>query len=178
MVAGAAIVQALQTVVARSVPADERAVVSTTRFDAGQAYNVIPDAVTLGGTVRAFSPKVMDLVEERMAAIAQGVAAGLGCSSSLDFRRLCQPTVNDPEQTLAYADAAQALGPVDRDFPATMGGEDFGAMLERVPGAYILVGNGDSEEVHHPRYDFSDEAIPYGAGALAAIVEAKLARRR
>ncbi len=177
VVAGAAIVQALQSVVARSVAANERAVLSTTRFEAGKAYNVIPEAVTLGGTVRAFSPVVMDLVEERMGAIAQGVAAGLGCTASLDFRRLCQPTVNDPEQTVAYADAAAALGPVDRDVPMTMGGEDFGAMLERVPGAYILVGNGDTEELHHPRYDFTDAAIPYGAGALVAIVEAKLAKR-
>jgi hippurate hydrolase len=86
------------------------------------------------------------------------------------------PLVNDAAQVTAMAEAAEALGPVDRDFPAVMGGEDFAAMLERVPGAYILVGNGDSAEVHHPRFDFNDATIPYGAGALAALVEAKLAR--
>jgi len=176
VVAGSAIVQALQSVVSRNVAAADRAVLSTTRFDAGQAYNVIPDSVRLGGTVRAFSNDVLRLVEDRMRGIAEGVAAGFGCSATLDFRVVTTPLVNDAAQVTAMAEAAEALGPVDRDFPAVMGGEDFAAMLERVPGAYILVGNGDSAEVHHPRFDFNDATIPYGAGALAALVEAKLAR--
>jgi hippurate hydrolase len=174
VVAGSAIVQALQSVVSRNVAAADRAVLSVTRFDAGQAYNVIPDHVRLGGTVRAFSHATMRLIEDRMGAISSSVAAGFGCSAALDFRVVTTPLINDPVEAEALAGAAEALGPVSRDFPAVMGGEDFAAMLERVPGAYILVGNGDTEEVHHPRYDFTDEAIPYGAGALAAIVEAKL----
>ncbi|WP_027285143.1 M20 aminoacylase family protein [Rubritepida flocculans] len=179
VVMGAAIVQALQSVVARNVPAIERAVLSVTRFDAGQAYNVIPNEVRLGGTVRAFSNEIMALVENRMRAISEGVAAGLGGSAVLDFRVITTPLVNDAMEAAALGDAAAALvgeGHVHRDFPAVMGGEDFAFMLERCPGAYIVTGNGDSAEVHHPRFDFDDRAIPYGAGVLAAVVERKMPR--
>ena len=177
VVMGAAIVQALQSVVARNVPAAERAVLSVTRFDAGNAYNVIPNEVRLGGTVRAFSNEIMKLVEDRMRAISQGVAQGLGGSAVLDFRVITTPLVNDAAEAAALGDAAAALvgeGQVKREFPAVMGGEDFAYMLEKCPGAYIVTGNGDSAEVHNPRFDFNDAAIPYGAGVLAAVVEAKL----
>jgi hippurate hydrolase len=180
VVMGAAIVQALQSVVARNVPAAERAVLSVTRFDAGQAYNVIPNEVRLGGTVRAFSNEVMALVESRMRAIGEGVAAGLGGSAALDFRVITTPLVNDAMEAVALGDAAASLvgeGHVQREFPAVMGGEDFAYMLEACPGAYIVTGNGDSAEVHHPRFDFDDSAIPFGAGVLAAIVERKLPAR-
>lgn len=179
VVMGAAIVQALQSVVARNVPAAERAVLSVTRFDAGHAYNVIPNEVRLGGTVRAFSNEVMKLVEDRMRAIGEGVAAGLGGSAVLDFRVITTPLVNDAMETVALADAAASLvgeGGIKREFPAVMGGEDFAYMLEKCPGAYIVTGNGDSAEVHNPRFDFNDAAIPHGAGVLAAVVEAKLKR--
>ncbi|WP_206933961.1 M20 aminoacylase family protein [Roseococcus thiosulfatophilus] len=177
VVMGAAVVQALQSVVARNVPAAERAVLSVTRFDAGQAYNVIPNEVRLGGTVRAFSNEIMGLVESRMRAIGEGIAAGLGGSAVLDFRVITTPLVNDAAEAEALGDAAAALvgeGRLKREFPAVMGGEDFAFMLEKCPGAYIVCGNGDSAEVHNPRFDFNDEAIPYGAGVLAAVVERKL----
>ncbi|MFL1464105.1 M20 aminoacylase family protein [Roseococcus sp. DSY-14] len=176
VVAGSAIVGALQSVVARNVPAIERAVLSVTRFDAGNAYNVIPDRVRLGGTVRAFSRTMMELVEQRMRAIAEGVAAGFGASATLDFRVLTTPLVNDAGATEALAAAAAALGATDADFPAVMGGEDFAFMLEKVPGAYAMVGNGDTAEVHHPKFDFNDAAIPHGAGLLAAVVERQAPR--
>ncbi|MCU0886508.1 MAG: amidohydrolase [Rubritepida sp.] len=179
VVMGAAIVQALQSVVARNVPAVERAVLSVTRFDAGHAYNVIPNEVRLGGTVRAFSTAIMHLVETRMRAIAEGVAAGLGGGAALDFRVITTPLVNDAVEALALGDAAAALvgeGQVKREFPAVMGGEDFAFMLEKVPGAYAVIGNGDSAEVHNPRFDFNDAAIPYGAALLAAVVERKAPR--
>ncbi|WPB85596.1 M20 aminoacylase family protein [Sediminicoccus rosea] len=179
VVMGAAIVQALQSVVARNVPAAERAVLSVTRFDAGNAYNVIPNEVRLGGTVRAFSNEIMKLVEDRMRAISEGVATGLGGSAVLDFRVITTPLVNDAMEAVALGDAAASLvgeGHVKREFPAVMGGEDFAYMLEKCPGAYIVTGNGDSAEVHNPRFDFNDAAIPHGAGVLAAVVEAKLKR--
>ncbi len=178
VVMGAAIVQALQTVVARNIPSAERAVLSVTRFDAGQAYNVIPDEVRLGGTVRAFSGATMRAIEDRMRAIAEGVAAGMGGGATLDFREITTPLLNDAMETVAFADAAAGLageGAVRRDFPAVMGGEDFAYMLERCPGAYIVTGNGAGAEVHNPHFDFNDAAIPYGAGVLAAVVERKLA---
>ena len=176
VVMGSAIVQALQSIVSRNVAAIDRAVVSVTRFDAGNAYNVIPDKVRLGGTVRAFSRETMELVERRMRGIAEGVAAGFGGSAVLDFRVITTPLVNDPAETEALADAAESLGGTQRDFPAVMGGEDFAFMLERCPGAYIVTGNGDTAEVHHPKFDFNDAAIPFGAGVLAAVVERKAPR--
>jgi hippurate hydrolase len=176
VVMGSAIVGAMQSVVSRNISPVDRAVLSITRFDGGNAYNVIPDRVRLGGTVRAFSREVMQLVEERMRGIAESVAEGFGGSASLDFRVITTPLVNDASETIALADAAAGLGPVQREFPAVMGGEDFAFMLEQRPGAYIVTGNGDSAEVHHPRYDFNDDAIPHGAGVLAAVVEAKLPR--
>ena len=133
----------------------------------------------LGGTVRAFSTQVMKLVEDRMRAISQGVAAGLGGSAVLDFRVITTPLVNDAMEAAALGDAAASLvgeGQVKREFPAVMGGEDFAYMLEKCPGAYIVTGNGDSAEVHNPRFDFNDAAIPHGAGVLAAVIEAKLKR--
>ncbi len=176
VVMGSAIVQALQSIVARNVAAIDRAVVSVTRFDAGHAYNVIPDRVRLGGTVRAFSRDTMELVERRMRGIAEGVAAGFGGAATLDFRVITTPLVNDGAATEALAAAAAALGATDADFPAVMGGEDFAFMLEKVPGAYAMIGNGDSAEVHHPKFDFNDAAIPYGAGLLAAVVERQAPR--
>ncbi len=176
VVMGSAIVGALQSIVSRNVSAIDRAVVSVTRFDAGNAYNVIPDRVRLGGTVRAFSRDTMALVEARMRAIAEGVAAGFGGTATLDFRVITTPLVNDAAETEALAAAAASLGGTDADFPAVMGGEDFAFMLEKCPGAYIVTGNGDTAEVHHPKFDFNDAAIPFGAGVLAAVVERKAPR--
>jgi hippurate hydrolase len=182
VVCGAQIVAALQSVVARSVAPAEAAVLSVTGFTAGQAYNVIPERVALRGTVRAYRVEVMRQVEARMRALAQGIATGFGATADLDFREITVPVVNTAEQTgLIAAAAAELVGEahVDRDRPAAMGSEDFSYMLRERPGAYILVGNGTGEagggcEVHNPRYDFNDAAIPYGAGILAAAAEREL----
>jgi hippurate hydrolase len=183
VVCGAALVSALQSVVARNVRPQETAVLSVTRFTAGVAYNVIPERVSLGGTVRAFSVETMRLVEERMRALAQATAAGFGATAELDFREITVPVINTAEETARIADAAAALvgdAHVERGWPMVMGSEDFSYMLQECPGAYIMVGNGTGEaggcEVHNPRYDFNDSAIPYGAGVLAAVVERELPR--
>ena len=184
VVCGAQIVSALQSVVARNVSAVDTAVVSVTGFDAGKAYNVIPDRVALRGTVRAFRTETMRLVEARMRALAEGIAAGFGATAALDFREITIPVVNAAEQTDLFADAAASLvgeDGVERDRPAVMGSEDFAYMLAERPGAYIVTGNGVDEgsggtEVHNPRYDFNDAAIPYGAGVLAAVAERELPR--
>ena len=180
VVCGAQIVSALQTVVARNVAAADTAVVSVTGFDAGKAYNVIPERVALRGTVRAFREETMRLVEARMRALAEGIAAGFGAEAALDFREVTVPVINSAEQTAVFADAAASLvgeDGVERDRPAVMGSEDFAYMLAERPGAYIVTGNGVGEEgteVHNPRYDFNDAAIPYGAGVLAAVAEREL----
>jgi amidohydrolase len=177
------ITTALQSIVSRNVTPNDTAVVSVTQINAGSAYNVIPQHAVISGTARTFRRETMALVEASMRRIAEGVASGFGATAEVDFRFLFAPLVNDPAETdLIAGIAAELVGEdkVDRDRSAVMGSEDFSAMLEAVPGAYIHVGNGtDSEggcEVHNPSYDFNDAALPYGAGLLAALVERKLAR--
>ncbi len=183
VVCGAALVSALQSVVARNVRPQETAVLSVTGFTAGTAYNVIPERVTLRGTVRAFAVETMKLVEDRMRALAQATAAGFGATAELDFREITVPVINSEAEARRIGDAAAELvgeAHVERGWPAVMGSEDFSYMLQECPGAYLLVGNGTGEaggcEVHNPRYDFNDAAIPYGGGVLAAIVEKELPR--
>ena len=174
------IATALQSIVARNVAPSDTAVLSVTRILGGDAYNVIPQSATISGTARAFRREVMAQMEEGMKRIATGVAAAFGATAEVDFRVIFAPLVNDAAQTQAIADAAAALvgeAGVDRAKPPGMGSEDFSFMMEKVPGAYIQVGNGDSAQLHNPAYNFNDEATPYGAGLLAALVERKLPKR-
>jgi hippurate hydrolase len=176
------IVTALQAIVARNVSPIDTAVVSATAIHGGDAYNVIPQSAEIRGTVRTFKNETMSLVEENMKRTATGVAAAFGATASVDFRRLFAPLVNDPAETAEFADvAAEIVGEqnVDRERSLIMASEDFSFMLEKRPGAYINIGNGDtvgSVPVHNPGYNFNDEILPLGAAALAGIVEKKLPR--
>ena len=176
------ITAALQSIVARNVRPVDTAVLSVTKIHAGDAYNVIPEKAALGGTVRCFSNASMKLIEERMRQIAESVAAGFGASATLDFRPLFPALVNHDAETKFIADtAAEIVGEdnVNRSAGLVMASEDFSYMLERVPGAYIQIGNGDGEggcEVHNSGYDFNDAALPYGAALFARLVERSLAR--
>jgi amidohydrolase len=176
------ITAALQSIVARNVRPVDTVVVSVTRIHGGDAYNVIPESASLGGTVRCFSKETMALVEDRMRRIADGVAVGFGAAAALDFRYLFPPLVNHADETAFIADcAADIVGEanISRHGPLTMASEDFSYMLEKVPGAYIQIGNGDGEgacEVHNPGYDFNDGASPFGAALFTRLVERRLAR--
>jgi len=176
------IVTALQAIVARNVSPLDTAVVSATAIHGGDAYNVIPQSAEIRGTVRTFRNETMTLVEENMKRTAAGVAAAFDATANVDFRRLFAPLVNDPGETAEFADvAAEIVGEqnVDRERSLIMASEDFSFMLEKRPGAYINIGNGDtvgSTPVHNPGYNFNDEILPLGAAALAGIVEKKLAR--
>ncbi len=168
---------ALQSVVSRNIAPTETAVLSVTRIAAGDAYNVVPQSAAMSGTARAFDDAVMDRIEERLRRVAEGVAAGFGAVATVDFRRIFAPLDNHPVHAAEYADAAVDLvgeAAVNRRKGPTMGSEDFAYMMQRVPGAYILVGNGEGAAPHHPRYDFNDAAIPFGAGLYARIVEQRL----
>ena len=168
---------ALQSIVSRNISARDTAVLSITRVHAGEAYNVVPETASLGGTVRAMKSDVMALVERNMERLATSVADGFGATATVSFRTIASPVVNDADEAVAYGEAAVAVAGeenVDRDAPPVMGSEDFSFMMERVPGAHISIGNGDSAGVHNHRYDFNDEAIPYGAALYATIVEKKL----
>ncbi len=182
VVVGSQIAMALQTIVSRNVRPVETAVISVTRFHAGQAYNVIPDKAVLGGTVRCFSDAVMSLIEERMRRIAESVAAGFGAKVEVDFRVLFPVLMNRADEAQFILDcAAEIVGEenVNRAMVPTMASEDFAWMLRQVPGAYIQIGNGDGEgtcEVHNPGYDFNDAALPYGASLFVRLVEKRLDR--
>jgi len=182
VVVGSHIAAALQTIVSRNVRPVETAVVSVTRFHAGQAYNVIPDKAVLGGTVRCFSDSVMALVETNMRRLVESVAAGFGATAELDFRVLFPVLMNHADETQFILDvAAELVGDenVNRDMVPTMASEDFSFMLRAVPGAYIQIGNGDGEgacEVHNPGYDFNDGALPLGASVFVRLVEKRLDR--
>jgi amidohydrolase len=169
---------ALQSIVARNVPPQDIAVLSVTRILSGDAYNVIPQTATLAGTVRTMKRETMQLVEANMKRLASHVAAGFGAEASVDFRVIFAPLVNDADHARDFADAAAGLvgeAKVNRSKPPANASEDFSFMLEKVPGAYINLGNGeDSAPVHNPAYNFNDAAIPYGVSLFASIVERKL----
>jgi hippurate hydrolase len=172
------IAAALQTVVARNLPPGEMGVLSVTRISGGDAYNVIPEEARLGGTVRAMRRETLSVIDTAMKRVARGVAEGLGARADVDYRLIFAPLVNAAEPTRAFADAAAELvgeANVDRNKPPASASEDFAFMLEKAPGAYINLGNGEtSAPVHNDRYDFNDEAIPYGASIFAALVERRL----
>jgi metal-dependent amidase/aminoacylase/carboxypeptidase family protein len=167
--------------VSRNVPPQDMAVLSITRIQGGEAYNVIPQTATLGGTVRTFTNDTMQLVETNMKRLASNIAAGFGAEAAVDYRVVFVPLINDAQRSAELADAAAGLvgdAKVDRNKPPANASEDFSFMLEKVPGAYINIGNGeDSAPVHHPAYNFNDAAIPYGVALFGSIVERKLAKR-
>jgi amidohydrolase len=170
---------ALQSIVSRNISAQDTAVLSITRIQSGDAYNVIPQSAVLAGTVRTMKSEVMTTIEQNMRRLAVSIAAGFGAEATLDFRVIFAPMVNNEAEAVAYGDAASALvgeANVRRDGPPGMGSEDFSFMMEQVPGAHINLGNGDTAALHNHKYDFNDETIPYGVALYAAITEKKLAK--
>jgi amidohydrolase len=176
------ITTALQSIVSRNVRPLDTAVLSVTQIHAGDAYNVIPEQAFMRGTVRAFSSETMMLIEQNIGRIASGVAAGFGATAELDFRLIFPPLVNDAREAEFIANtAADLVGEenVNCNGNLVMASEDFSYMLDRRPGAYIQIGNGDGAggcEVHNPGYDFNDAALPLGASLFARLAERKLPR--
>ncbi|WP_121061807.1 M20 aminoacylase family protein [Chachezhania antarctica] len=175
-VMAAHLVTALQTVASRNADPVDQVVVSVTSFvTSSQAFNVIPQKVHLKGTVRTMSPGMRDLTEQRMTEICAGVAATFGGRIDLTYHRNYPVMINSEDQTAFAADVARSVaGECDDEADLVMGGEDFAFMLEERPGAYILVGNGDTAKVHTPDYNFNDEAIPAGCSWWAEIVERRM----
>jgi hippurate hydrolase len=169
---------ALQTIAARNIDPTKQVVVSVTSFETEtKAFNVIPQRATLKGTVRTMDAGVRRTAEERIKKIAAGVAETFGGTATVTYIRGYPMMVNAPAETEYAAEAARRVSGACAEAPLIMGGEDFAYMLEARPGAYILVGNGDTAMVHHPEYDFDDEAIPAGASFWAEIAEARLPAR-
>ena len=174
---GAQLVTALQSIVSRSVDPLESAVVSMCEFHAGNARNVIPQTAELKGTVRTLTPEVRELVEQRLREVVDGVARMTGAKIDLKFERGYPVVVNHAAQTdIAIRIARQVAGEGNvHEMPPLMGGEDFAYMLEQRPGAFIFCGNGDGAGLHHPAYDFNDEAIVHGTSYWIKLVENTLA---
>ncbi len=170
------IVLALQTIVSRNLDPIKQLVVSVTSFETeSKAHNVIPETVTLKGTVRTLDHEVQDMAEARLVDIIHRTAEVFGAKAEVSYERGYPVMVNSDVQTDFAAEvAASVAGDCDTDAPLVMGGEDFAFMANERPGAYILVGNGDTAAVHHPLYNFNDDAIPAGCSWWAGIVEQRM----
>ena len=175
---GAQLVVALQQIVSRSVDPLDAAVISICEFHAGNASNVIPQTAALKGTVRSLKAEVRDLIEKRMREVVAGVAQMTGSKIDLIYDRGYPVVVNHAAQTQMAARAAGEIAGdshVDVNMIPIMGAEDFSYMLEARPGAFIFIGNGDSAGLHHPAYNFNDDAISYGTSYWVKLVETTLA---
>ena len=182
-------VQAFQTIISRNKKPVDAGVISVTMVHAGEATNVVPDSCELQGTVRTFTLEVLDLIEQRMQAIAENICAAFDAQCEFAFERNYPPTVNHPAETAFAREVMAGIvgeGNVRVQEP-TMGAEDFAYMLQARPGAYCFIGNGDGAHrdighgggpctIHNPSYDFNDELIPLGASYWVRLAEAWLAR--
>ncbi|MDX5382172.1 MAG: M20 family metallopeptidase [Rhodobacterales bacterium] len=174
-VMAAQLVLSLQTIASRNADPVSQIVVSVTSFETSTtAFNVIPQKVHIKGTVRTQSNENRDMAERRIKEIAAATATMYGGVAEVAYHRGYPVMVNSEEQTDFARDVAQSVGGNVIEAPLVMGGEDFAFMLEERPGAYILVGNGPGAQVHHPEYDFNDEAIPVGCSWWAEIVERRM----
>jgi amidohydrolase len=174
-VLAAHLVTALQTVASRNHDPVKNLVVSVTSFVTGStAFNVIPQTVEIKGTVRTMDTETRAMAETRIKALAEGVAAAFGGAAEVHYMKGYPVMVNHAEQTEFAASVAASVSGGCAEAPLVMGGEDFAFMLEERPGAYILLGNGDTAMVHHPEYDFDDTAIPAGCSWWVGIVEARM----
>ncbi len=169
------VVLALQTIASRNVDPVHQVVVSVTSFEtSSKAFNVIAQRVHLKGTVRTLDKDVRALAGKRVVKIAEATADAFGAVAKVNYMKGYPVMVNHAEQTEFAAEVARKVSGGCDEAPLIMGGEDFAFMLEERPGAYILVGNGDTAMVHHPEYNFSDEAIPAGCSWWAEIVESRM----
>jgi hippurate hydrolase len=185
VVVAAHVITALQTLASRGVDPVDALVVSLCSMQTSQtgAFNVIPDAVRMLGTVRTFKPQTRDMAERRIAEIAGKVAEAFGASAEVRYTRGYPATINTPAEAQFAARVGERVfgkGKVLTEFDPVMGGEDFSYMLLARPGAYVFLGQGGAPGacfLHNPNYDFNDEVIPLGAGYLAALVEEALPLR-
>jgi len=173
------IITAAQSIVSRNVSPLDAAVVSLCAVEAGRldAMSVIPDQATLVGTIRTFKTNVQEMVETRLRLLAQSIAQGFGATAQVKYTRIYPATINHPYQAKFAADIAAGLvgeANVQRNFPPSMGAEDFSFMLQVKPGAYLRLGQGGAAQgklLHNAKYDFNDEVIPLGASLLACLAE-------
>jgi hippurate hydrolase len=175
IVIGAQIVTALQTLISRVADPAEMGVVSVTKFQAGTgAYNIIPEVINLGGTVRTTSPSLRVKLENGIRTLTKAIATSMGGDAELDWRHGYPSVVNTEAETAFARDVAAGIVGADKVLPfvPTMGGEDFAYMLQKRPGCYIVMGSGKTDKdpgLHSPKYDFNDDVLPLGAAYLVDL---------
>lgn len=176
------VINALQTIVSRNVHPQDAGVVSITQIHGGDTWNVIPETIVLRGTVRTFRTEVQDLIESRLRGIVAGCAATFDMTATVRYERRYPATVNTEAETgHAIAAAAAVVGEdkVETDPIPELGSEDFAFMLQAKRGCYVWLGAGQGENplnVHNPRYDFNDAALPIGASYWVVLAEQQLPR--
>jgi amidohydrolase len=172
------IITAAQSIASRNVAAVDQVVLSICSVQGGNpgAMSVVPGAVSLVGTVRTYRTEIQDVVEHRLRALCESIAAGFGARATLIYERVYPATVNTlPEAQFASDVAASLVGEsrVIRNMAPSMGGEDFSFMLQVVPGAYMRLGQGSTNGcfLHNSRYDFNDDVLPLGSAMHASLIE-------
>jgi hippurate hydrolase len=181
IVAASSIVMALQTIVSRNVDPLHTGIVSVGAFHSGEAPNVLPDEAELRLTVRAFRPDVRDLLEKRIGEIARAQAAVYGATADVNYIRRYPVLNNHPKETEFCKQVIRDwLGPeglIENPEPVS-GSEDFAFFLEKVPGCYVFIGNGEGADggcmVHNAGYDFNDRVLSTGASYWVKLAEAYL----
>jgi amidohydrolase len=174
LAAGVNMVQAIQTIVSRNHNPLDELVVSVTQFHAGTVDNIIPDTAFINGTIRTFDKKVQAMVQKRLKEIVDGHSLSFGVEAKLDYVVGYPATINDPDKTTFAANVARAISgddAVTEEGSSEMGAEDFSYFLEKRPGSYLFIGNGDTAGLHHPAYNFDDEISAVGASFFAKLVE-------
>jgi amidohydrolase len=185
----AAMVQAFQTIISRNKKPIDAGVISVTMIHAGEATNVIPDSCELQGTVRTFTLEVLDMIEQRMKEVADGISASYGTTCDFEFVRNYPPTINHPKEADFARSVMTKIVGADNVLAqeATMGAEDFAYMLQAKPGCYVFIANGDGSHremghgagpcmLHNPSYDFNDDLIPLGGTYWVRLAEEWLAK--
>ena len=178
VVAAAALVQALQSIVSRNASPFDELVLSITQIHSGSAYNVIPEEATLTGTIRAFKPEPMELARRRLKEICDGIAAAYGVEIELKLNSIFDVLINHETETAEMEKAARDVVGAENVITTPrlmMGSEDFADMLRKAPGCYARVGHSGDLPLHNPGFVLDDAILPIGASLLARIVERRLA---
>lgn len=172
----AQLIVAVNTIVARNLPPNDPGVISTCTLKAGEAHNQIPETASMGGTIRAFSVEAMELLKGRLAELAKNIAEAFELEAKVEIEAGIKPTINTQAETELAQQAVQTAGlKQGPSFQPTMGAEDFGCFLLKIPGAFAVIGNGvGSTGLHTPTYDYNDEILPVAANYLAECARTAL----
>jgi len=183
IVAAAQIVTALQSIVARNVDPLETAVVSVTAVNGGTAFNVIPPAVEMKGTIRTYLPEVREMVLRRTEEIVHGVAESMGCTAEISIEEVTPAVINDARLAEIVNQTRMEVLPETEDISGlrTMGSEDMAFLMDDIPGCYVFVGSNNPDKGlvyghHHPKFDFDEQALIDGVALVSASAVAVLNR--